>query len=72
VKRSSLPSSNAPFFRLLCVEDNPMFQQMLKIALGIYGFEVITASHGIDALMQYKAHGGQFGAIVSDHDLCLT
>ncbi len=46
-----------------------MFQQMLKIALGIYGFEVITASHGVDALMQYKVHEGQFGAIVSDHDM---
>ena len=47
-----------PFFRILCVEDNRPFQQMLKIALRNYGFEVVTASHGIDALMQYKAHGG--------------
>jgi DNA-binding response OmpR family regulator len=62
-------SPRDPFFRILCVEDNPMFQQMLKIALGIYGFEVITASHGVDALMQYKAHEGQFGSIISDHDL---
>lgn len=46
-----------------------MFQRMLKIALGIYGFEVITASHGVDALMQYEAHKGQFGAVISDHDM---
>jgi len=58
-----------PFFRILCVEDNRQFQQMLKIALGNYGFEVVTASHGIDALMQYRAHGGRFGAVISDHDL---
>jgi CheY-like chemotaxis protein len=58
-----------PFFRILCVEDNLTFQQMLKIALGIYGFEVITASHGVDALMQYKAFQGKFGAILSDHDM---
>ena len=41
-----------------------MFQRMLKIALGKYGFEVITASHGVDALMQYKTHEGQFGAVI--------
>ncbi len=46
-----------------------MLQQVLKMGLGIYGFEVITASHGIDALMQYQAHGGCFGAIVTDHDM---
>jgi DNA-binding response OmpR family regulator len=60
---------NDPFFRILCAEDDPMFQQMLKFALGIYGFEVITASHGIDALVLYKAHEGQFGAVISDHDM---
>jgi ActR/RegA family two-component response regulator len=51
------------------VEDDAMFQQMLKIALGIYGFEVITASHGVDALMQYKTHEGQFGVILTNHGL---
>jgi len=64
-----MPAKDDRFFRVLCVEDNLMFQQMLKIALGIYGFEVITASHGVDALMQYKAHEGQFGSIISDHDM---
>jgi filamentous hemagglutinin family protein len=28
-----------------------------------------TASHGEDALMQYKAHSGEFEAIVTDHDM---
>jgi CheY-like chemotaxis protein len=56
-------------FRVLCVEDNPTFQHMLKLALGRYGLEVITASHGVDALMQYKAHSGQFASIISDNDL---
>ncbi len=63
----TLPTTNS--IRVLCVEDNPMFQQLLKIALGIYGFEVITASHGIEALSQYKAYEGRFEAIISDHDL---
>lgn len=39
------------------------------MGLGMYGFEVITACHGIDALMQYKAHSGNFSAIVSDNDM---
>jgi YesN/AraC family two-component response regulator len=34
-----------------------------------YGFEVITASDGMDALTQFKAHSGDFGAIVTDHDM---
>ena len=41
----------------------------LKMGLGAYGFEVITASHGIDALMQYKAYAGDFSAIVTDNDM---
>jgi CheY-like chemotaxis protein len=56
-------------FRILCVEDNPSLQEALKMGLGKYGFEVVTASHGINALTQYKAHGGNFGAIVTDNDM---
>ncbi|MCE0498716.1 MAG: response regulator [Methylacidiphilales bacterium] len=44
-------------------------QSALKIELGMYGFEVVTAAHGIDALMQYKTHSGNFGAIVTDNDM---
>ena len=62
-------SKDDPFFRILCVEDNPLLHMPLKIGLGAYGFEVITASHGIDALMQYKAHSGDFSAIVTDNDM---
>ena len=64
-----MESSSDPFFRVLCVEDNATFQHMLKLALGRYGLEVITASHGVDALMQYKAHSGRFASIISDNDL---
>ena len=62
-------SKDDPFFRILCVEDNPLLHMPLKIGLRAYGFEVITASHGIDALMQYKAHSGDFSAIVTDNDM---
>ena len=62
-------SKDDPFFRILCVDDNPSLQLALKMGLGAYGFEVITASHGIDALMQYKTHSGNFGTIVTDNDM---
>jgi CheY-like chemotaxis protein len=62
-------SKDTPFFRILCVEDNPVLQGVWKIALERYGFEVVTASDGIDALTQYKAHGGDFGAILTDNDM---
>jgi CheY-like chemotaxis protein len=48
-----MPSSDDPFFRILCVDDNSTMLQMLKLGFGVYGFEVVTASHGIDALMQF-------------------
>jgi CheY-like chemotaxis protein len=44
-------------------------QVALKMGLEAYGFEVIMASHGVDALMQYKAYAGDFGAIVTDNDM---
>ena len=64
-----MPSPDDPFFRILCVEDNPSLQGALKAGLEKYGFEVITASDGIDALTQYHAHGGDFGAILTDNDM---
>lgn len=53
----------------MCVDDNVQMLTALQIGLGLYGFEIITASHGIDALMQYKAHSGNFSAIVTDNDM---
>lgn len=58
-----------PFFRILCVDDNVQMLTVLKLGLARYGFEVVTACQGIDALMQYKAHSGDFSAIITDHDM---
>lgn len=62
-------SKDDPFFRLLCVDDNSMLLQTLALGFRAYGFEVVTASHGIDALMQFKAHHGNFGAVLTDNDM---
>jgi CheY-like chemotaxis protein len=64
-----MPPSDDSLSRVLCVEDEPAFQQMLKLALARYGLEVVTASDGVDAMMQYKAHNGQFACLISDNDL---
>ena len=58
-----------PFFRLLCVDDNPMLLQMLAVGFRSYGFDVVTAAHGIDALKQFQAHAGKFGAVLTDHSM---
>jgi two-component system capsular synthesis sensor histidine kinase RcsC len=62
-------SKDDPFFRILCVEDNPSLQGALKMGLEKYGFEVVTGSDGRDALNQYQAHRGDFGAVVTDNDM---
>jgi DNA-binding response OmpR family regulator len=64
---SSTPPSDDPFFRILCVDDDSLPQQALITGLANYGFEVVTASPGFDAMMQFKTHQGRFGAIVVGH-----
>jgi DNA-binding NtrC family response regulator len=61
-----MASLNDPFFRLLCVDDNIELLQALRRGFGAYGFEVVTAVHGFDALMKFHAHDGNFGAILTD------
>jgi len=62
-------SKDDPFFRILCVDDNSTMLQMLKLGFGVYGFEVVTASHGIDALRQFQANAGNFATILTDVDM---
>jgi two-component system, cell cycle sensor histidine kinase and response regulator CckA len=62
-------SKDDPFFRLLCVDDNPTLLQALALGFRAYGFQVITAANGIDALMQFQAHAGNFGAVLADNDM---
>lgn len=56
------------FFRVLCVESDPLMQQLLTLGFGKYGLEVITAEHGIAAMMQFQAESGDFGAILINYD----
>ena len=58
-----------PLPRILCVDDDPTFLQALALGFKAYHFEVVTASNGIDALMQFQAHAGNFAAILTDNDM---
>lgn len=46
-----------------------MLLQTLAVAFKEYPFEVVTASHGVDALMQFQTYDGDFGAILTDNDM---
>jgi DNA-binding response OmpR family regulator len=56
--------SGDPCFRLLYLENDPWIRDDLESGLNRYGFDVVTASHGVDGLMQFKAHGGEFDAVI--------
>jgi DNA-binding response OmpR family regulator len=58
-----------PLFRILLVDDNPMLLQTLAVGFTAHDFEVVTASHGIEALMKFQAHAGDFSAILTDNDM---
>jgi CheY-like chemotaxis protein len=51
------------------VDDDPAILRLLKVGLGRHGFEVVTATHGVDAFMRYKAHDGQFATVLANHNL---
>ena len=46
-----------------------MLLQTLAVGFTAHDFEVVTASHGIEALMKFQAHAGDFAAILTDNDM---
>ena len=61
--------ANDPLLRILCVDDNAPLLRTLALGFRKYGFEVVTASHGIDALQQFQTHDGNFATILSDNSM---
>ncbi len=51
------------------VEDDPMIQETLRLALEDGGFEVTTASSGEDAVAKLDAESPAFRALVTDVNL---
>jgi CheY-like chemotaxis protein len=55
--------------RILVVDDDPALLTLLKAGLSRWGFDVICACHGVDAMMQYRACEGEIAAIITDVDM---
>ena len=51
---------------ILIVEDEVMLQEMLKTILVAKGYQVLTASDGIEALEVYSLHREEIGLVIAD------
>ena len=51
-------------FRLLLVEDNKLNQIVVKFSLKRYGYDIVTANNGLEAVEQFKQ--GPFDFILMD------
>ena len=52
-----MPTAAAPEARLLVVDDEPNILELLSVSLRFAGFEVATASNGVDALNTARTFG---------------
>ena len=52
-----MPATSPPEARLLVVDDEPNILELLSVSLRFAGFEVATATNGVDALNQVRAFG---------------
>ncbi len=55
--------------RILVVDDEPALLGVLKTGLIRWGYEVLTACQGVDAMIQLRANEGKISAIVTDVDM---
>jgi DNA-binding NtrC family response regulator len=55
--------------RIMFVDDDPSLLKLLGAGLARWGFEVICACHGVDAMMQYRANAEELAAIITDVDM---
>jgi len=55
--------------RILVVDDELALLGILKIGLMRWGYEVLTACQGVDAMIQLRANEGKISAIVTDVDM---
>lgn len=53
----------------LVVDDTPVMQLLMKKLLEDFGYRVITAQDGYDALLKYRQHAGELELVVTD--LCM-
>ncbi|WP_249138241.1 response regulator [Phenylobacterium montanum] len=54
---------------VLLVDDEPMIQELVEVALDDAGFAVVSASSGSEALARFEADAVTFDAVVTDINL---
>lgn len=52
--------------RVLVVDDDSSIRNVMSQMLGALGYEVMTASHGQDAVEVFQAHGAEIDLVVTD------
>ena len=60
---------NSRRLRILVVDDDASLLAGLKASLSHWGFEVHTASQGVEAMTQFRANANDFTAIVTDLEM---
>jgi len=53
---------------LLCVDDDPGIRQLYEAMLGTYGYEVLVAEGGHQALNLFRSKATEIDAVISDYD----
>jgi CheY-like chemotaxis protein len=52
--------------QILVVNDERALLEMTRETLETYGYRVLTAGHGAEALLIYQQHGSQIAAVITD------
>jgi len=64
VKPAEVPLGHGEL--ILVVDDEEAIQQIARATLENYGYRVISANNGVEALTVYKQHGGEIKVVVLD------
>jgi len=54
---------------LLCVDDDPGIRQLYEAILGTYGYEVLVAEDGHQALNLFRSKAKEIDAVISDYEM---
>jgi CheY-like chemotaxis protein len=66
MKGQTLPM-NRP--TLLCVDDDPGIRELYETMLGTYGYEVLVAEGGLQALNLFRSKKKEIDAVISDYEM---
>ena len=59
----------APINKVMVVDDSPVVRECVSEMLAAWGFDVIQAEDGLDALEKYQAHLGAISFVIMDIEM---